>query len=242
MTVFPALDLLDGRVVRLAQGDFRRVTEYAADPVDVAQGWLRAGATWVHVVDLDGARHGFPRHLNVVSALARVGLRVQVGGGLRTEEAVEQALQAGADRVVVGTRAVLDPGWLERLCVRWGEHVVVALDTRGGRVVIRGWTEATLLTVEEAARRTLQCGASRLLVTDVAADGVLAGPNLPLYRTLVSSGASVVASGGVRHADDVRALRKVGVDGVVVGRALYEGTLRLEDALKAARTGEGAGP
>ncbi len=242
MTVFPALDLLDGRVVRLAQGDFRRVTEYPGDPVEVAQGWVRAGATWVHVVDLDGARQGVPRHLHVVSALARSGVRVQVGGGLRTEKAVEQALEAGADRVVVGTRAVLDPGWLERLCVRWGERVVVALDARDGRVVIRGWTEAIPLGVEEAAGRALGCGARRLLVTDVAADGVLAGPNLSLYRTLVSSGASVVASGGVRHAEDVRALRRAGVDGVVVGRALYEGTLRLEDALEAARTGEGANP
>lgn len=238
MTVFPALDLLGGRVVRLARGDFRRVTPYAQDPVEAARRWVQAGARWLHVVDLDGAREGAPRHLAVVGALRALGVRVQFGGGLRTEEAVEHALSAGADRVVVGTRAVLEPGWLAGLCARWGDRVVVALDVRDGKVAVRGWAELSSLRPEEAAHRALACGAVRLLVTDVAADGMLAGPNLALYRSMVSLPAAVVASGGVRNPADVRALREVGVDGVVVGRALYEGTLRLEDALRAAESGE----
>lgn len=234
MTVFPALDLLGGRVVRLAQGDFGRATPYAEDPVEAARRWALAGAEWLHVVDLDGAREGRPAHLHVVGALRALGLRVQFGGGLRTDGAVDQAFRAGADRVVVGTRAVLDAAWLEHLCARWGDRVVVALDVREGKVTVRGWAEDTPLRVGDAALRVLACGARRLLVTDVAADGMLSGPNLPLYRDLVSLPAAVIASGGVRDAADVRALRDVGVDGVVVGRALYEGTLRLQDALRAA--------
>ncbi|MCS7234742.1 MAG: 1-(5-phosphoribosyl)-5-[(5-phosphoribosylamino)methylideneamino]imidazole-4-carboxamide isomerase [Armatimonadota bacterium] len=242
MTVFPALDLMGGKVVRLAQGDFRRVTVYAQDPVEMAARWAQAGARWVHVVDLDGAREGQPKHLHVVSALKQCGLRVQVGGGLREQAAVEAALEAGADRVVVGTRAVLDPAWLDGLCARWEGRVVVALDVREGRVVVRGWSEATPLDVWEAARRILACGVRHLLVTDVAADGVLAGPNLSLYRHLGALRASVIASGGVRDAEDVRALRRVGVAGVVVGRALYEGRLRLEEALQAAEPDPGEEP
>jgi len=237
VTVFPALDLLAGRVVRLVQGDFQRVTEYGLDPVEAARRWARAGARWIHVVDLEGARRGAPVQLSVVSAVAGVGLRVQFGGGLRTEQALQEALEAGADRVVVGTRAVSDPAWLARVCARWPDRVVVALDVREGRVVVRGWVEATPLSVEEAARRAVESGARRLLVTDVAADGTLAGPNLSLYRGLVALPVAVLASGGVRHAADVRALRDVGVEGVVVGRALYEGALALEDALRVAEEG-----
>ncbi|MER3456929.1 MAG: 1-(5-phosphoribosyl)-5-((5-phosphoribosylamino)methylideneamino)imidazole-4-carboxamide isomerase, partial [candidate division GAL15 bacterium] len=214
VTVFPALDLLGGRVVRLAQGDFRRVTEYAADPVEVARRWAQAGARWVHVVDLDGARDGSPAHLNLLPALSQLGVRVQFGGGLRTEEAVQHALEAGAHRVVVGTRAVLEPAWLRRLCARWGDRVVVALDARDGRVAVQGWAQTSPVAVEQAARQVLACGAAHLLVTDVATDGVLAGPNFALYRALVSLPASVVASGGVRHTGDVRALRRVGVRGL----------------------------
>jgi len=238
VTVFPALDLLAGRVVRLVQGDFQRVTEYGTDPVEVARRWARAGARWIHVVDLEGARRGAPVQLSVVSAVAGAGLRVQFGGGLRTEQALQEALEAGADRVVVGTRAVLDPAWLARACARWPDRVVVALDVREGCVVVRGWVEATPLSVGEAARRAVENGARRLLVTDVAADGTLAGPNLSLYRSLVGLPVPVLASGGVRHAGDVRALRDVGVEGVVVGRALYEGSLDLEDALRAAEEGQ----
>lgn len=239
MTVFPALDLLGGRVVRLAQGNFQRATDYGVHPAEVAARWYRAGVEWIHVVDLDGARCGSPVHLGVLPRIRGTGLRVQFGGGLRTEEAVEEAVRAGADRVLVGTRAVLDPAWLEQLCRRWRDRVVVALDVRDGCVAVRGWTEAVPVSVEEAAERALAAGARRLLVTDTTADGMLAGPNFALYRRLVNLPAKVVASGGVRHAEDLRALREVGVDGVVVGRALYEGALSLEEALRVSRSYEG---
>lgn len=219
--------------MRLAQGDFQRRVEYSTDPVQTAERWAKAGARWVHVVDLDGARTGSPAHLELVPSLRRTGLRVQFGGGLRTEGTVEQALRAGADRVVVGTQAVLDPSWLERLCLRWQGRVVVALDVRDGQVAVRGWMESAGLGVEEAAARVLAAGARWLLVTDITADGMLTGPNLDLYRRLVTLPAQIIASGGVRHVEDILALRSVGVDGVVVGRALYEGTLTLEDALRA---------
>ncbi|GBD29307.1 1-(5-phosphoribosyl)-5-[(5-phosphoribosylamino) methylideneamino] imidazole-4-carboxamide isomerase [bacterium HR32] len=237
MTVLPAVDLMEGRVVRLVRGEFSRATEYAADPGAVARRWRSQGAEWVHVVDLDGAREGSPRHLHAVREVKAAGLRVQYGGGLRDEKAVQRALDAGADRVVVGTRALLDPGWLQALCARWGDRVVVAVDVRAGVARVRGWTEPSGLTAEVAARQALACGAQRLLVTDVDADGALAGPNLALYRGLAALGARVLASGGVRDVADVRALASLRLEGVVVGRALYEGRLPLPEALRAAREG-----
>ncbi len=238
MIVLPAVDLMAGRVVRLLRGEFAHPTEYATDPGVVARRWRSQGATWLHVVDLDGARDGIPRHLHTVAQVKAEGLRVQYGGGLRDEGAVERALEAGADRVVIGTRALEDPGWLRAVCARFGERVVVAVDVRGGVARVRGWTESAGLTAEAAARQAVDCGAVRLLVTDVDADGALAGPNLALYRSLSAVGARLLASGGVRDVDDVRALASLRLEGVVVGRALYEGRLRLPEALRVAR-GEG---
>jgi phosphoribosylformimino-5-aminoimidazole carboxamide ribotide isomerase len=237
MNVLPAVDLMGGRVVRLLRGEFARPTEYAADPGAVARLWRSQGAEWVHVVDLDGARDGSPRHLHAVAQVRAAGLRVQYGGGLRDEGAVERALEAGADRVVVGTRALEDPGWLRALCARFGDRVVVAVDVRAGVARVRGWRESAGLAAEAAARQAVECGAVRLLVTDVDADGALAGPNLALYRSLSTVGARVLASGGVRDVADVRALASLGLDGVVVGRALYESRLYLPEALRAARGG-----
>jgi len=232
--VIPAIDLLDGRVVRLRQGDFRTPTVYAEDPVGVARTWMRQGAQWVHVVDLDGARTGRPCHLATVERIAAEGVRVQLGGGLRDEETIAQALCCGASRVVVGTVALRDPALLARLCAQFNERITVALDVRDGQVTVAGWREEEPVTLEQAAERVLKAGVMRLLVTDVRADGMLRGPNLDLYRRAVALGVPVIASGGVRDPADIAALREVGVEGVIVGRALYEGTLLLAEALAAA--------
>ncbi len=234
MMVLPAVDLMGGCVVRLLRGEFAQATEYSRDPGAVARLWRSQGAEWVHVVDLDGAREGNPRHLHVIAEIRATGLRVQYGGGLRDGIAVERALEAGADRVVVGTRALEDPSWLRTLCARFGERLVVAVDVRGDMAWVRGWTASAGLTAEAAAQQAMACGVARLLVTDVDADGALVGPNLTLYRKLSTLGARILASGGVRDAADVRALAALGLDGVVVGRALYEGRLSLPEALRAA--------
>lgn len=234
MIVLPAVDLLGGRVVRLRQGDFRALTVYAEDPVEVVRAWMRQGAGWVHVVDLDGARTGRPHHLPVVERIAAEGIRIQLGGGLRDEETVAQALRCGASRVVVGTVALQDPALLARLCARFGERVAVALDVRDGQVAVAGWRQEEPVTLDQAAEQVLEAGVMRLVVTDVRADGMLQGPNFTLYRRAVTLGVPVIASGGIRHPGDIAALREIGVEGVIVGRALYEGVLSLAQALAAA--------
>jgi phosphoribosylformimino-5-aminoimidazole carboxamide ribotide isomerase len=239
MTILPAIDILDGQVVRLRQGDFTRPTVYAPDPVLTAQRWTEAGARWLHVVDLDGARAGSPRHLDLLAAIARsVTAHVQFGGGLRSVEAVHAALEAGAARVVVGTAAVTDPAMLASVCDRFGAHVVVGLDVRDEIVRIRAWTKSAGLDVQQAVRRVLAAGARRLVVTDVSADGEMTGPNLGLYRRVVPLGVPVIASGGVRSTEDLCALRELGVEGVIVGRALYEGAIDFRAAERGVRTAE----
>jgi phosphoribosylformimino-5-aminoimidazole carboxamide ribotide isomerase len=235
--VLPAIDLLSGRVVRLRQGDFRTPTMYAEDPVEVARTWMRQGAQWVHVVDLDGARTGRPHHLAVVERIAAEGVRVQLGGGLRDEETIAQALRRGASRVVVGTVALRDLALLARLCARFNERIAVALDVRDGQVTVAGWREEEPVTLEQAAEQVLEAGVGRFVVTDVRADGMLRGPNLDLYRRAVALGVPVIASGGIRDLADIAALREVGVEGVIVGRALYEGIIPLTQALAAAGQG-----
>ncbi len=234
MTVYPALDLLDGRVVRLRQGDYRQATVYGEDPVAVARRWRSEGAEWLHVVDLDGARTGAPRHLAVVARIAALGVRVQLGGGLRREEDLRRAFEAGVARAVVGTAALRSPRWLAQLTSRFGERLALAVDVRDDRVVVGGWQEEEPLPFEAAAARCIGAGVRRLVVTDVRSDGMLAGPNLDLVRRAVALGVPVIASGGIRNASDLRALRALGVEGVIVGRALYEGALSVSDAVQVA--------
>ncbi|MDR7416812.1 MAG: 1-(5-phosphoribosyl)-5-[(5-phosphoribosylamino)methylideneamino]imidazole-4-carboxamide isomerase [Armatimonadota bacterium] len=235
MVILPAVDLLEGRVVRLRQGDYRQATVYGEDPVDVARRWRAEGAEWLHVVDLDGARGGRPRHLAVVARIAAEGVRVQFGGGLRREEDLVRAFEAGVARAVLGTAALRDLRWLEQMTARFGDRIAVALDVRGDRVMVEGWQEEARLPFREAAVRCLEAGARRLVVTDVGTDGMLAGPNLELFREAMALGVPVLASGGIRNLEDLRALRRLGVEGAIVGRAIYEGTLSVSEALQAAR-------
>ncbi|MDR5708593.1 MAG: 1-(5-phosphoribosyl)-5-[(5-phosphoribosylamino)methylideneamino]imidazole-4-carboxamide isomerase, partial [Armatimonadota bacterium] len=224
-----------GRVVRLRQGDYRQATVYGEDPVEVARRWRAEGAEWLHVVDLDGARWGIPRHLAVVARIVAEGVHVQLGGGLRREEDLARAFEAGVARVVLGTAALRDLRWLEQMTVRFGDRIAVALDVREGRVMVGGWQEEAPLPFERAALRCLEAGVQRLVVTDVQVDGMLAGPNLDLLRRAVALGVPVLASGGIRSTEDLRALRRLGVEGAIVGRAIYEGTLSVSEALRVAR-------
>lgn len=229
MIVVPAIDLRGGRVVRLVQGDPGRVTVYGADPVAVARRFQAAGAPLLHVVDLDAAL-GTGSNAEAVRAVCRaVGIPVQVGGGLRTLESVEEALGAGAARAVLGTAAAADPSFVARCVDRHGDRIVVAVDVRDGRVVVKGWREEAG-ALEELVPALDAAGAPRYLVTAVAADGRLEGPDLALYGRVRSlTDRPVLASGGVRDAADLRALAALGVEGAVVGRALYEGTLSLAE-------------
>lgn len=239
MLVLPAVDIRGGKCVRLIQGDANRELVYSADPVEAALRWEACGAPWLHVVDLDGAFEGRPANLEVIRRLtAAVGVPVQVGGGIRSLAAVEQVLGAGAARVVLGTVAVTSPGLLREACRLFGERIAVALDGRRGSVVTEGWVRDSAAPVVEAARSAILAGASRIVYTDTTRDGTMAGPDLATVRALLEAvRVPVIASGGVASVDDLRrllALEPQGLEGVIVGRALYEGRVRLEDLLAAA--------
>ena len=235
MKIFPAIDIKGGRCVRLLQGDAARETVYYDDPIEPAKRFADEGATWVHVVDLDGAFTGEPTNLDRIIEIARLGLKVQMGGGLRSEETVEKVLQAGVSRAVVGTRACQDTEFARRLVRQFGGKVAVGIDARDGKVAVDGWTRGTDRDVLLLARRLEDVGVSTLIHTDIATDGMMAGPNLKAQTVLLEKvSVDVIASGGVSRREDIDALARLAgqyphLRGVIVGKALYEGTVSLAD-------------
>lgn len=234
MILLPAVDIRDGKCVRLVQGDFGRETVYDEDPVAVAKRYESEGAGWLHVVDLDAALEGVPRNRGLVAEVIRsVGIPVQCSGGIRDEEALLAASTAGAARVVVGTAALRDPAFVEQAVDRHGGFIAVGLDVRGETLQARGWTEDAG-ELWPALERLVAVGVARFVVTDVARDGMLEGPNLDLLRAVQStSGRAIVASGGVSSLYDLRAIAALGVEGCIVGKALYAGRFTLPEALEA---------
>lgn len=238
--ILPAIDLRGGRVVRLEQGDFLRETSFSDDPVAVARSFADAGARWLHVVDLDGARNGMPAHGAVIRAIvAAVGERVavEVAGGLRSAEAVAEVLASGASRVVVGTAALADTAFAGALVTAHGPaRIAVAIDVRGGQAVGQGWTSDALgMDALAAIQRLADAGVSTFEVTAIDRDGMLSGPDLELYeRIRATSFGSIIASAGIASAGAIAALRAIGCSGAIVGRALYDGRLAFKDALRAA--------
>ncbi|NLW96714.1 1-(5-phosphoribosyl)-5-[(5-phosphoribosylamino)methylideneamino]imidazole-4-carboxamide isomerase [Luteimonas wenzhouensis] len=239
-TLYPAIDVRGGRIVRLAQGDYAQETRYGDDPLALAREYAAQGARWLHLVDLDAARAGGYTLATLVGRIAgEAGLQVQTGGGVRSREDVQRILDAGAARVVVGSLAVREAdmvaGWIEEF---GAERITVALDTRRDRegtwrLPVHGWTETAAGTLQEMARRYAQRGLRHLLCTDISRDGMLTGPNLELYRLLAAEvpGVALQASGGVRELADVLAARELGCAGIVLGRSLLEGRLELPDAI-----------
>jgi phosphoribosylformimino-5-aminoimidazole carboxamide ribotide isomerase len=234
MWVLPAIDLKDGRCVRLLQGRADRETVYSTDPAAVARSFEAAGAAMLHVVDLDGAFHGQPANLAALRAIrAAVGLPIELGGGLRTLEDLRRMLDLGVDSVIVGTLAVRQPGIVEEALARFsGARVQLGLDAREGNVAVSGWVEDTALEAVNFARQWKARGIERVIFTDIARDGALSGPNLPAIRAFAErTGLRVTASGGVSGAEDLDRLAELeplGVDRVIVGKAIYEGALPLE--------------
>lgn len=238
--MLPAIDLRGGRVVRLEQGDFARETAFSEDPVAVASAFAEAGARWLHVVDLDGARTGAPVHARVIETIVgAVGdrLRVEIAGGLRDAPAVADVLDAGAARAIVGTSALRDPAVVGRLVATHGpERIAVALDVRGGVAVGDGWRAgAPGVIVEDALVGLADQGITTFEVTAIDRDGLLGGPDVALLARLVGMDrGAIVASGGIGSIDDIRAVRAIGCAGAIVGRALYDGRLTVGDAIRAA--------
>lgn len=228
-TVYPAIDVLEGRVVRLLEGRRERVTVEGGDPVLAAERFAAAGASWLHLVDLDGAFSGAP-DLKLLERVAGAGLPVQVGGGYRTLELVDAALTAGATRVLVGT-AALDDAFLASAVARFSDRVAVAIDARDGRVAVDGWTRRGDSTPAALAKRCAAAGISRLVVTSTHRDGTLTGPDVALVEEMAEVGLPVIAAGGIATLDDLHTLRALGCEGAVVGSALSLGRISITDAL-----------
>jgi phosphoribosylformimino-5-aminoimidazole carboxamide ribotide isomerase len=235
LILYPAIDIRGGRAVRLIQGDYEREQSYDADPAVAARRWTDAGARWLHVVDLDGARAGEPVNLaHVRRIVAAVGVPVQLGGGLRDSKKVEEAFSSGAERVVLGTAAVRDPEMAGAIASAHGDRVVVSVDARSGTVAAEGWTESSELRTVDVVAALSEQGVRRFVYTPVEVDGLMEGPDLDsLGEVAAATDGEVIYSGGVGSLDDLRALARLGLDnlgGVIVGRALYEGRFSVGEA------------
>lgn len=236
MIIYPAIDLLDGKVVRLRQGDYNQATVFSDDPVAVAEEMHRAGARWIHMVDLDGAREGSPRNLDVVYRISRsVPVKIQFGGGLRSILSIEDTLEAGAERAVISTRALLDEEFLALLSSTYVERLAVSIDARGDKVYLKGWKEAAM-SLEDAFRLIQKHNIPHLIFTDIERDGTNQGVNLALIeKVLKMSPTMVIAAGGVSSLNDVIELAKLetkGLTGIIIGRAYYEGLIDLKEVFK----------
>jgi len=234
--IIPAVDMLDGKCVRLAQGRFDRSTVFSDDPADAARRWVDEGAQRLHLVDLNGSRMGAPQELPAIRRIvAAVDVPVQLGGGIRTLETARQMLDLGVERVVIGTSAALDADAAAAMFAELGEHAILGVDAKDGYVAVKGWQEVTNEKAVEFAQRMQSLGARRVIYTDISRDGMLSGVNVQAMAAMVESlDIPVIASGGVTTVGDIAVLKTTGVEGAIVGKALYTGKLTLADALKAA--------
>jgi len=237
MQLWPAIDLRDGRCVRLRQGDYQQETIFGDDPAAMARRWVDAGAEYLHLVDLDGARLGRPVNLDSLRAIrAAVDIPCELGGGIRDDQAVELLLELGIDRLVIGTQALKRPAWFRELCQRYPQRLALGLDARGGRVATEGWLETSETPATALAAQFNDEPLAAVIYTDIETDGMLAGPNLAALAEMQEAvSLPVIASGGVTTLDDVRRLARQGVAGCIIGRALYEGSLDLTAALAVSR-------
>ena len=237
MLILPAIDMIGGKAVRLYRGDYQRMTVYNDDPLAVARDFEAAGAAWVHMVDLDGAKSGGTPNLETVRRVARsTALRVELGGGVRSMETIERCLDAGVARVILGTAAVTEPGFAAMAARRFGEAVAVGVDLKDGRVAIRGWTETAEGDALDFCREMQRAGAVTLICTDVSKDGAMEGANIALYRRLSETfEMNIIASGGVSSLEDVRKLRALGLYGAIIGKAYYTGAIDLKEAIEEAK-------
>jgi len=231
--IIPAIDLRKGKCVRLYQGDYGRETVFSEDPIGIARLWQSLGAPRLHLVDLDGAARGELCHLSLIGEISEaVKIPLQVGGGIRQLETIEQLLEAGVGRVILGTTAVENPSLVEKACHRFGEAIIVGIDARDGYVATQGWQKKTNLTVSQLTHQMVEIGVRRFIYTDILRDGTLTQPNFEAIAELVSQiNLPIIASGGVTSINHLERLLRLGVEGAIVGRALYAGDIKLDEAL-----------
>ena len=234
MQIFPAIDLSGGQVVRLYQGDYDKMTVYGADPCAVAREFMAAGAKYLHVVDLDGAKNGTLANFDSIAALAKQGgLYIEVGGGIRTEERIQKYLELGVSRCILGTIAVKDFDFTARMGKKYGDKIAVGVDARDGYVAVSGWLETSREKGVDFCRRLRDAGVQTVIYTDISRDGAEQGTNLELYRELADiEGLNITASGGVSSIEELKELRTIGTHAAILGKALYTGRLNLADVIK----------
>lgn len=237
MQIFPAIDLRDGRVVRLTQGDYDRMEVYSEDPIAVARAFKEQGAECLHVVDLDGAKDGRLVNDGVIRELAGIdGLFIEVGGGIRDEERIQAYLQAGVDRVILGTVAITDYPFVRRMALQYGAAIAVGVDARDGMVAVNGWKQITDTPSLDFCRKLAEDGVQTVIYTDISKDGTLSGTNLEAYRALSGiEGLGIVASGGISYENEILALKEMGVGAAIVGKAVYAGKLDLKRIVRLAQ-------
>ncbi len=239
MLVIPAIDLSEGKCVRLQRGDMNAKTVFSDEPVEVARRWANEGAEMIHIVDLDGAVSGTSANFEAVrDIIAAVPIPVELGGGLRTVEQVARVLDAGVKWAILGTAAISNRPELQKCLERFGERIIVGIDARDGRVAVQGWTQTSDVEALELAKQMEQLGVGKIIFTDINTDGMLGGPNIPAMKAMAQAvGIPVIASGGVTMLEDIRKLRgleRFGLEGCIVGRALYSGTIALAEAVMVA--------
>jgi phosphoribosylformimino-5-aminoimidazole carboxamide ribotide isomerase len=234
MKIYPAIDLIDGNVVRLLKGDYGAVTNYSKSPEDVAKEFYQDGARYLHVVDLDGAKAGKACNAEVIcKIISHYNLKVEIGGGVRTESQIEDYLKAGADRVILGTVAVTNFAFVENMVKKYGEKIAVGVDAKDGFVCVSGWQKKTEIDSFQFCKKLADCGVKNIIYTDISRDGTLSGTNISAYEKLVKiQGVKFYASGGVTNISEIEKLQLIGVDGVILGKALYEGKLSLKEAIE----------
>ena len=237
MILYPAIDLVGGKAVRLYKGDYAQMTVYSDDPLSVAKEFQKAGAKRMHLVDLEAAKSGIPANAATIRAIAEnTDLFLEVGGGIRNMEILETYLSLGVDRAILGTAAVTDPQFLEEAVKKYGDKVAVGVDLKDGFVAIKGWTETSELTAEAFFEKMQTLGVKTVICTDISRDGAMKGTNRDLYKALSEKfSIDLIASGGVSTIEDIRALKEMGLSGAIIGKAYYTGAIDLKDALEVAR-------
>jgi phosphoribosylformimino-5-aminoimidazole carboxamide ribotide isomerase len=237
MYIIPAIDLIAGKCVRLIQGRYDHQITYENDPVKKAQEFSRAGAEWLHIIDLDGARVGKPVNTDTISAIAALGrFKIEVGGGIRDEASIKRLLDMGVERVIIGTKAVSDFEWFSEMVEKYGNRIVLGLDARGSKIATHGWMQDSPQSLLEFATGAAKLPLAAIIYTDITKDGMMKGPNIERTKALVQAvQVPVIASGGVRQISDIKKLADSGVEAVIIGRGLYEGMLSLSDAIEATR-------
>lgn len=234
MIILPAIDLKDGKCVRLEQGLFDKVTVFGDDPVEMAKKWESAGSEYLHLVDLDGAKDGVPKNLEIIKDICKnIDIPIQLGGGIRSKETVKLLLDAGVTRVIVGTMAINDMELLKELVGEFGERIVVSIDAKDGLVAVNGWVNTSEVDSLDLVCELEKIGVKTIVYTDIAKDGMMEGPNFEIYKTLAkATDIDVVASGGVSTIDNVKKLKEMNMYGAIIGRALYTGDIDIKDALE----------